>query len=121
MDELIESKTIENKLIRLNNKLVLLDKDVAVLYGIETKALNQNIKKNIELFPEEFRFQLTKNEYESLRSSEMTLKKGRGQHSKYLPYVFTEDENRLERVNSFTLLGLKPKLLCEMRTPMKAA
>lgn len=91
MNQPIDTKMIESKLVKINDVLVLLDKDVAFLYGIETKVLNQNIKKNIDLFPKEFRFQLTQEEYDILRSSEMTLKKGRGQHRKYLPYVFTEE------------------------------
>ena len=90
MDKLIKNTMIENKLIKLNDKLVLLDRDVANLYGIETKALNQNIKKNIELFPEEFRFQLTKDEWNNLRSSEITSSSKHG-GTRHLPYVFTEE------------------------------
>lgn len=89
--DLIAYGNLENKLITINNKPVLLASDVAKLYGVEVKQLNQNIKKNLDLFPEEFRYQLTQEQYDSLRSSEITLKKGRGQHSKYLPYVFTEE------------------------------
>ena len=69
----------------------MLDSDAARLYNTETKKINQAVKRNIERFPEDFCFQLTEEEYESLRSQIVTLNKnGRGQHKKYLPYVFTE-------------------------------
>lgn len=68
----------------------MLDKDLSVLYGVETKMLNRAVKRNIERFPDDFMFQLTKEEYtELLRCQFGTLKKG--QHSKYLPYAFTEN------------------------------
>jgi phage regulator Rha-like protein len=68
----------------------MLDADLAELYGVETRTLNQAVKRNEERFPEDFMFQLTADEYESLRSQFVTLKTGRGQHRKYLPYAFTE-------------------------------
>jgi hypothetical protein len=80
----------------------MLDRDLAIFYGVETKVLNQAVKRNMERFPEDFMFQLTKDEYEnlmsqiaissdhSLRSQNVTLKKGRGKHRKYFPYAFTE-------------------------------
>lgn len=82
----------------------MFDRDLAELYGVETKVLNQAVKRNSERFPDDFMFQLNKNEAtifsrfqngtlnnkESLRSQIVTLKKGQGQHLKYLPYVFTE-------------------------------
>ena len=61
---------------------------MAKLYGVETKVLNQSVRRNLRRFPDDFMFQLTKEENTSLRSQFVTLKKG--QHSKYLPYVFTE-------------------------------
>jgi len=90
MQDIIKFESFERKLITIKDTPVLLDKDVAMLYGVETKALNQNVKKNIDLFPEEFRFQLTKEEWNNLRSSEITssLKHGGTRH---LPYVFTEE------------------------------
>lgn len=60
------------------------------MYGVETRVLNQAVKRNIERFPIDFMFQLDVQEVESLRSQFVTLKTGRGQHSKYLPYAFTE-------------------------------
>ena len=70
----------------------MLDEDLALLYGVETKVFNQAVKRNIERFPERFRFQLTELEYENLRSQIVTLslEKSWGAHRKYLPYVFTE-------------------------------
>ncbi|HHT9105306.1 MAG TPA: ORF6N domain-containing protein [Candidatus Wujingus californicus] len=66
----------------------MLDTDLALLYGVKTKMLNQAVKRNIQRFPDDFMFQLTREEFNSLRSQIVTLK--RGQHRKYLPYVFTE-------------------------------
>ena len=60
------------------------------LYGVPSKALNQAVKRNIQRFPEDFMFQLTHEEADFLRSQFVTLKAGRGQHRKYLPYAFTE-------------------------------
>ena len=81
----------------------MLDKDLACLYQVEPKVLNQAVKKNIKRFPQDFMFQLTESEFEelkiqlesienshALRSQIVTLKSSRGQHSKYLPYAFTE-------------------------------
>lgn len=68
----------------------MLDKDLAELYGVEVKVLNQAVKRNIERFPDDFMFQLNKDEWEFLRSQFVTIKSGRGEHVKYLPFVFTE-------------------------------
>ena len=85
---LIPSEKIENKIFLIRNKRVMLDKDLAELYGVKTKALNQAVKRNIERFPEYFMFQLTQEEAEISRSQFVTL--NRGQNIKYLPYAFTE-------------------------------
>ena len=115
---------VESKIFLIRGKQVMVDRDLAELYGVETKVINQAVKRNLERFPEEFRFQLTAEEYDflrshfatskaseddgclrsqtvtskgpndSLRSQFVTLKNVeeslRGKHSKYLPYVFTE-------------------------------
>lgn len=60
--------SIESKIFNIRGKQVMLDRDLAVLYGVETKVLNQAVKRNLERFPEDFMFQLTENEYNSLRS-----------------------------------------------------
>jgi len=69
----------------------MLDSDLAELYEVETRRLNEQVKRNSERFPEDFMFQLTEKEYESLRSQIATLEKGKGQHRKYMPYAFTEN------------------------------
>ncbi len=66
----------------------MLSQDLAELYEVETRVLNQQVKRNIGKFPERYMFQLTKDEYDRLRSKNVILK--RGQHAKYLPYAFTE-------------------------------
>jgi aromatic ring-opening dioxygenase LigB subunit len=90
MKSLIPVEIIEQKIILIRDHKVILDSDLAVLYGVETKVLNQAVRRNILRFPDDFMFELTAEEHESLRSQIVTLKKGRGQHSKYLPYAFTE-------------------------------
>jgi flagellar capping protein FliD len=68
----------------------MLDADLAELFGIPTGAFNQAVKRNFSRFPEDFMFQLAENEWNSLRSQIVILKKGRGMHRKFLPLVFTE-------------------------------
>jgi len=84
-----EGKTrIEERIFTIRGKQVMLDRDLALLYGVETKALNQAVKRNIERFPDDFMFQL--DYQECLRSQIVTLNTRRGQHLKYMPYAFTE-------------------------------
>ncbi len=68
----------------------MLDFDLAELYGTETKYLKRSVKNNIRRFPVDFMFELNKEEWDCLRCKNFTLKAGRGQHPKYLPYAFTE-------------------------------
>lgn len=85
------NEEIKNLIYIVRGKQVMLDSDVARLFGYQTKDLNRNVKNNIERFPEYYCFQLTEEEYKSLRCKNFTLNKnGRGQHRKYMPYVFTE-------------------------------
>jgi hypothetical protein len=86
----LTDRIIERKIYLIRGEKVILDSDLADLYGVMVKVLNQAVKRNIGRFPEDFMFQLTKEEDESLRSQIVTLKKGRGEHRKYLPNVFTE-------------------------------
>ena len=87
---------IEDKILMIRGQQVMIDRDLAELYGVETRSLNQAVKRNIERFPERFMFQLTKEEIFSVEScsrSQIVIlneKKGRGSNIKYLPYVFTE-------------------------------
>jgi hypothetical protein len=74
----------------LRGKRVILDSDLAALYGVPTKQLNQQVRRNAERFPRDFAFLLSNEEWESLRSQIATLKTGRGAHRKFLPYAFTE-------------------------------
>lgn len=74
----------------LRSQRVILDTDLAALYGVETKRFNEAVKRNLSRFPTDFMFQVEPAEYESLRSQFATLNAGRGQHRKYLPYAFTE-------------------------------
>ena len=69
----------------------MLDSDLADLYVVETKNLKRAVWANMERFPDDFMFELTKEEYDSLRCKNCTLKSGRGQHSKYLPFAFTRE------------------------------
>ena len=88
-DQLVGVDNIEPLIKIIRGQQVMLDRDLATLYGVETKRLNEQIKRNIKRFPEDFMFQLTKDE--CLRSQIATLNEGRGQHLKYMPYVFTEN------------------------------
>ena len=81
---------ITRSILVLRGQRVLLDEDLAALYGVETKVLVQAVKRNAARFPEDFMLQLTAPEWSALRSQFVTLKSGRGQHRKYLPYAFTE-------------------------------
>ncbi len=109
-------QSIQNRIYEIRGERVMLDRDLAALYEVETKSLNLAVKRNIKRFPKDFMFQLTKEEFEalrfqfetlensnslrfqnetskqinSLRLQNETLKKGRGQHTKYFPYAFTE-------------------------------
>lgn len=87
----MEHQLIQEKIYKIRGVRVMLDRDLAELYGVETKALNRAVKRNIERFPERFMFQLTKDE--ALRCQFGTLENislERGKHMKYLPYAFTE-------------------------------
>jgi hypothetical protein len=86
--ELIPARNIEQKICVLRGQRVMLDEDIAGLYGVEVKRLNEQVKRNRIRFPDNYMFQLTVAEYDSLRSQIATLK--RGEHRKYLPHVFTE-------------------------------
>lgn len=84
----IPNEIITSKIYLVRNHKVMLDKDLAELYNVETKRLKEQVRRNIDRFPPSFMFELTAKEDTSLRSQFATLKRGR--HSKYLPFVFTE-------------------------------
>ena len=86
----MELQTIQNKIYAIREQKVMLDFDLAMLYEIETKYLKRAVKRNINRFPEDFMFELTSEEWESLRCQIGALNNGRGQFPKYLPFAFTE-------------------------------
>ncbi|NOR55105.1 MAG: ORF6N domain-containing protein [Sulfurovum sp.] len=90
MDELLVQGEINSKILTLRGRQVMLDRDLAELYEIETKVFNQSVKRNADRFPDDFMFQLTEKEYENLRSQFVTSNKGRGGR-RYMPYAFTEE------------------------------
>lgn len=108
-------QSIQNRIYTVRGERVMLDFDLAALYEVETKVLNQAVKRNIKRFPEDFMFRLTTSEWQSMRSQNVTasestnplrsqfvtlednsspqlsnINTAKGQHSKYLPYAFTE-------------------------------
>jgi len=91
-NEALNIRAVEDKIISLRNEKVILDTDVATLYNVETREVNQAIKNNPDKFPAGYVFEVTKTEMAALRSKILTLKTGggRGQHAKYMPKAFTE-------------------------------
>lgn len=81
---------IAERIFIVRGQKVILDADLAALYEVPTKRFNEAVKRNLAKFPADFMFALTDAEWEALRSQFATLETGRGQHRKYLPYVFTE-------------------------------
>lgn len=79
---------VDKRIFLIRGERVMLDSDLALLYGVTTSSLNRAVRRNIGWFPGDFMFQLTRSEYQSLRCQIGILEKGR--HSKYLPRVFTE-------------------------------
>ncbi len=96
MPNLMVVESIAAKIFKVRCKKVMFNSDLARLYGVTTKRLNEQVRRNIKRFPIDFMFQLTREEFDSLRSQNASLKDGaeivskRGKHSKYLPFVFTE-------------------------------
>ena len=88
---ILEENSIRSKIHVIRGQQVMLDFDLAEIYGYETKRFNEQVKNNIERFDDDFRFQLNESEVEALsRSKNLTLNKGRGSNIKYAPYAFTE-------------------------------
>lgn len=85
----ILTKRVESKILAIRDRRVILDSDLAELYGVEVRALNQQVKRNAGRFPDDFVMQLTPDELANLRSQNVISKSGRG-GSRYLPYAFTE-------------------------------
>lgn len=85
-----EVEAIAGAIRVIRGQRVLIDSELAALYGVTTKRLNEQVKRNSRRFPVDFMFRLTAEEAEALRSQFATLKEGRGRHRKYVPYAFTE-------------------------------
>ena len=85
MNEIIQ---IQNLIHEIRGQKVMLDSDLAMLYEVETKRLNEAVKRNIKRFPNHYMFQITENEYVNLRSQNATSNKKHGGR-RYMPYVFT--------------------------------
>ena len=90
---------IEKSIFFIRGQRMMLDANLANLYGVPIKRINEQVRRNIRRFPSDFMIRLTREEYNSLRSQFATLHKGRGEHRKYLPYAFTEQgvTNAFER------------------------
>jgi len=86
----MELQIIQQKIYEIRGLRVMLDADLAELYGVETKRLKEAVRRNIERFPSDFMFELTRTEYNSLRSQFASLETGRGKHAKFVPFAFTE-------------------------------
>ena len=89
MEQTVMAIDFKERILRLHGEYVILDKDIALLYGVTTGALNQAVKRNSNRFPSDFMFQLTAEEFDSLKSQIVIAKPGRG-GSRSLPYAFTE-------------------------------
>ena len=91
-NQLYEIEDIKQKIYTIRGKQVMLDSDIAILYDVETKKLNQAVKRNIKRFPSNYCFQLSETELENLRSQIVTSSGSENQYGgrRYLPYVFTE-------------------------------
>lgn len=89
MEDLLPTEIIEKRIYVFRGQKVIIDRDLAELYGVKIRTLNQAVRRNIERFPNDFCFQLTREEWESLRSQIVILKSGRGGKGFY-PLVFTE-------------------------------
>ena len=86
----MQIEKIQTKIYEIKGQKVMLDFDLAELFEVEIRALNQAVKRNSDRFPDDFIFQISRDEYNSLRSQIVILETGRGKYTKYLPYAFTE-------------------------------
>lgn len=86
----MQLQVIQTKIYEVRGQKVMLDYDIAELYEVETKRLKEAIRRNARRFPGDFMFELTREEYNVLRTQFASLESGKGKYSKYLPYAFTE-------------------------------
>ncbi len=90
MSDIIQSNQVENLIITIRNERVLLDSDIAMLYGVGTREINQAVKNNPDKFPHGYVLTVDFDELKSLRSKILILEKSKGEHTKYPPKAFTE-------------------------------
>lgn len=88
--QLIPIESIERRILLIRGHNVMLDRDLAKMYGVSTKVFNQAVKRNRARFPKDFMFRLSEKEASALRSQFVALEKGRGRYPKYAPHAFTE-------------------------------
>ena len=86
----MELEQIKSSILEIRGKKVMLDMDLAIIYEVETRVLKQAVRRNIDRFPDDFMFELTKEELDSLRSQIVMFKTGKGNFPKYVPFAFTE-------------------------------
>ena len=86
----MQLQVIQQKIYEIRGQKVMLDFDLAELYEVETKRLKEAVRRNIDRFPDDFMFEITREEYNSLRTQFATLETGRGKYSKFNPFAFTE-------------------------------
>ena len=109
----MEITEIHQKIYEVRGQKIMLDYDLAALYNVQTKVLNQAVKRNIKRFPSDFMFQLNKVEYENLRSQIVTSKENKHGGLRYIPFVFTEQG--IAMLSGIRILLLKSiLLLCEL-------
>src|SRR6266513_147928 len=87
----VATKDVGRLIYEIRGQRVMLDSDLAAIYGVTTKRLLEQVRRNLDRFPDDFAFRITRDEQGALRSQIATLKPGRGQHRKYLPWAFTEN------------------------------
>ncbi len=87
---LVPVETIEQKILLIRGQKVMLDRDLALLYGVDTRVLNQAVKRNLKRFPSDFMFRLNENEAIGFSRSQFVILK-KGKNIKYFPYAFTEN------------------------------
>ena len=91
VEEKQQIETIKESIYDVRGQKVMLDFELAELYEVEVSQLKRQVRRNIDRFPRDFMFELTRDEYTSLRCQNGIIKAGRGQHSKYMPFAFTEE------------------------------
>ena len=101
MKSSVPQEIIERKIYLIRGHKVMIDRDLAELYGVETKRLKKRVRRNIERFPVDFMFELTEKEHQYLK--EQYVKRSRGHHSKYPPFAFSELWKDLHKQNTVFL------------------